>query len=113
MSIPSVASSVSMSSSLSPTNERIIYNSDIFDDFIEMYYTCDIKVQSVLLDTIINYVKHPAYTHLLRTMDRNNYHHVIGYLRSQRSYELYTILDKIMRNPLPTKEDFIHGTYAL
>jgi hypothetical protein len=101
----------SASASSSPTNERIIYNRDIFDDFIELYYGCDIKVQNVLLNTIINYVKHPAYTHLLKTMDKTNYHHVIGYLRSQRSYSLYTILDRIMRNPLPTKDDFIQSNY--
>lgn len=111
MSTLSTTSSVSVSSSC--TNERIIYNRDVFDDFIEMFYTQDIKVQGILIDTIINYVKHPAYTHLLKTMDRNNYHHVIGYLRSQRSYELYTILDKIMHNPLPTKKDFVQKTYIL
>ncbi len=102
-------SSVSMSSS--PTNERIIYNRDIFDDFIETFYTCDIKVQRVLLTTIINYVNHPAYAHLLKTMDKDNSGYIMGYLRSQRSYSLYTILDRIMRNPLPTKDDFIQSNY--
>ncbi len=111
MSIPSVASSVSMSSS-SPSNEQIIHNRDVFDDFIEVFYNSHIKVQNVLLETIINYIKHPAYAHLLRTMDKNNACYVIGYLRSQRSFELYTILERIMMNPLPTKEDFIQSTYA-
>jgi hypothetical protein len=114
MSIPSVTSSVSMSSSsssCSPSNEQIIYNRDIFDDFIDVFYNCHIKVQNVLLETIINYIKHPAYAHLLRTMDKNNACYVIGYLRSQRSFELYTILEKIMMNPLPTKDDFIQNTY--
>jgi hypothetical protein len=118
MSIPSIASSVSFASSASmssssPSNEQIIYNRDVFDDFIEVFYNCHIKVQNVLLETIINYIKHPAYAHLLRTMNKDNACYVIGYLRSQRSFELYTILERIMMNPLPTKEDFIQNTYML
>ena len=117
MSIPSVASSASMSSSSasmsssSPSNEQIIHNRDVFDDFIEVFYNSHIKVQNVLLETIINYIKHPAYAHLLRTMNKDNACYVIGYLRSQRSFELYTIIERIMMNPLPTKDDFIQSTY--
>ena len=38
-------------------------------------------------------------------MDQENYNHVIGYLRSQRSVEMYNILEQITSNPLPIKED--------
>jgi hypothetical protein len=79
---------------------------DVYDQFIDIYFSVDIKIQVVLLDRIIKFVGHPAYSHLLRTMDANNAHHVMGYLRSQRSVEMYVILDQIIRNPLPTKIEF-------
>ncbi len=79
---------------------------DVYDQFIDLYFSVDIKIQTVLLDRIIKFVGHPAYTHLLRTIDKNNAYHVMGYLRSQRSVEMYVILDQIIRSPLPTKIDF-------
>jgi len=79
---------------------------DIYDIFIDIYFENDIKVQSILLKTINVYVGHPAYTHLLKTMDLTNAHHVMGYLRSQRSTEMYYILNHIICNPRPTKYDF-------
>jgi hypothetical protein len=79
---------------------------DVYDKFINIYFSSDIKVQSILLKTITDYIIHPAYKHLLKTMDQDNAHHVMGYLRSQRSVEMYFILDYIIRNPLPTKQDF-------
>ncbi len=79
---------------------------DVYDKFSDIYFSCDMKVRSILLKTIIDFVGHPAYAHLLKTMDNENAHHVMGYLRSQRSVEMYIILDRIIKNPLPTKEHF-------
>lgn len=97
-------------SSFSPvstsSNEHIQPVKDVYDQFSEIYFNADIKIRNVLLTRIIDFVRHPAYSHLLRTMDQNNTHHVMGYLRSQRSVELYIILDQIINNPLPTKDDF-------
>lgn len=104
--------------SLSPTTSRASFSpisvqsnenkpvKDVYDQFAEIYFSADIKVRNVLLTRVINFVGHPAYSHLLRTMDQSNAHHVMGYLRSQRSVEMYIILDQITRDPLPTKDDF-------
>jgi hypothetical protein len=89
--------------SISPEKDT---KEDVYDKFINIFFNTDLKVQSVLLKTITDFVGHPAYNHILRTMDKDNAHHVMGYLRSQRSAEMYIILDQIIRNPLPTKDDF-------
>lgn len=79
---------------------------DIYDKFIEIYFVQDLKVRTILRQKICNFVGHPAYSHLLRTMDENNAKYIMGYLRSQRSVEMYLILDQIINTPLPTKDDF-------
>jgi hypothetical protein len=111
-SSPSTSPTQSVSSMASTTQNKsnsppaFIPDKDVYDRFIEIYFNCDLKVQSVLLKTIIDFVGHPAYTHLLKTMDKDNAYHVMGYLRSQRSIDMYMALDQILRNPLPTKQDF-------
>jgi hypothetical protein len=107
---------------LSPINMSVITNSnassvsisptpslemDVYDKFSNIYFSCDIKVRSILLKTVIEFVQHPTYTHLLKTMDNENAHHVMGYLRSQHSVEMYYILDQISKNPLPSRSSFI------
>jgi hypothetical protein len=98
-------------SSFSPvstvSNEHIQSVKDVYDQFSEIYFAADMKIRNVLLSRIINFVGHPAYAHLLRTMDEKNAHHVMGYLRSQRSFEMYVILDQTVNSPLPTKDDFL------
>lgn len=91
------------SASISPTPSLEM---DVYDKFSDIYFSCDMKVRSILLKKVIDYVGHPAYAHILRTMDPDNAQHVMGYLRSQRSVEMYMILDQIIRSPLPTKEQF-------
>jgi hypothetical protein len=93
-------SSISLSSQTSSTTK------DIYDMFIDIYFQSDIKVRYVLLKKIIDHVGHPVYAHLLNTMDKENSHHVMGYLRSQKSFEMYNILLNIIINPLPTKYEF-------
>lgn len=98
--------------SLSPTYESPKFSppstpqKDIYDRFIDIYFQQHPKIKMVLLKKITDYVAHPVYTHLLNTMDRDNSHHVMGYLRSQRSFELFNILEQICNNPLPPKSDF-------
>jgi hypothetical protein len=82
------------------------YNKDVYDKFIDLYFSVDLKVQSVFIKLIENFVNHDVYTHLLKTMEKDNAYFIMGYLRSQRSIELYSILDKIIRSPLPTKADY-------
>jgi hypothetical protein len=70
---------------------------DVYDRFAEYYFSSDIVVRPLILQRVINFVGHPAYAHLLRTMDKFNAHHVMGYLRSQRNVEMYIILDQITK----------------
>lgn len=104
ISSPSISPTSTKTQSTSPTSFKA--EKDVYDRFIDVYFGSDLKVQSLLLKTIIDFVGHPAYTHILKTMDKDNAHHVMGYLRSQRSVEMYLVLDQILRNPLPTKQDF-------
>ena len=91
--------------SKSPSPERNVVEKDIYDTFIDIFYKCDIKVQTMLLRKMFDFVRHPAYEHLLKTMNKDNACYIMGYLRSQRSAEMYTILDTIINSPLPTKDD--------
>ena len=77
---------------------------DVYDRFIDIYFGCDITAQSILFKTVTDYVRHPVYTHLLKTMDSSNAHYVMGYIRSQRSAKMYFILDHIIHNPIPNKQ---------
>jgi hypothetical protein len=98
--------------SISPSPEKNT-KKDVYDKFINIYFNTDLKVQNVLLRKIFDFVGHPVYVHILKTMDKDNAHHVMGYLRSQRSAEMYIILDQIIQNPLPTKEDFYSSIKSL
>lgn len=98
--------------SLSPTCDSPRFSppstpqKDVYERFMDIYFQQHPKVKMVLLKKITDYVAHPVYTHLLNTMDRDNAHHVVGYLRSQRCFELYSILENICNNPLPPKSEF-------
>jgi hypothetical protein len=76
------------------------YRRDVYDSFIDIYFNLTIKQQYAIQKTINDYVGHPVYAHLFKTMDKENAYHVMGYLRSQRSVELYSILDQIVKNPV-------------
>jgi hypothetical protein len=90
--------SLSPTSPLSQLSENTVFPiPDVYDHFVDYYFSTDIAVRSLILQRIINFVGHPAYAHLLRTMDKFNAHHVMGYLRSQRNVEMYIILDQITK----------------
>ena len=101
MSSSTISNTSSVSISPTPSLEM-----DVYDKFAEIYFSVDIKIRNVLLKRITDYITHPVYTHLLRTMDETNLQYVMGYLRSQRFGELYNILNLIINSPLPTKNDF-------
>lgn len=109
--IMSSSSTISNASSvsISPTPSLEM---DVYDKFAEIYFSVDMKIRNVLLRHITNYITHPVYIHLLRTMDETNLHYVMGYLRSQRFVELYDILTVIINSPLPTKDDFHRSTIS-
>lgn len=69
---------------------------DIYDKFIELFINSDIKQKFVLITNITNSIKHLSYIHILKTMDNNNVYHVIGYLKSQHSSEMYNALEYII-----------------
>jgi hypothetical protein len=86
---------------------------DIYNKFINLFYGSDFKVQNVILATINNSINHPAYIHLFKTMDASNAKYIMGYFRSQKSFELNSIIEKIVMSPLPTKDDFIINNYVI
>jgi hypothetical protein len=99
MDKPQLSLTESVSGNTTPTLSPM-FRKDVYDTFIDIYFSSSTKQQYILQKTIIDYVGHPAYAHLLRTMDKDNAYHVMGYLRSQRSVEMYFILDQIVRNPI-------------
>ena len=100
---PKRMSASSTHSLISVQSKQSILDNDVYDRFSEIYFSTDIKIRNILLKQIIDYVGHPVYTHLLQTMDQYNAIHVMGYLRSQRSVEMYIILEYVCRNPLPNR----------
>ena len=94
ISMMTLSPQTSSPQSVSPT--VTITQNDVYDKFVDIYFAANIRVRNVLLKRIITYIGHPVYIHLLRTMNRENAHHVIGYLRSQRSAEMYFILDQVI-----------------
>lgn len=79
---------------------------NVYNQFVELYFSADIKVRYLLLKRIANSIQNPVYTHLLRTMDTSNAKYIMGYLRSQNSFELYNILEQTVNSALPLKDDF-------
>jgi hypothetical protein len=95
---------------LATTQKENVPFRDLYDLFVDYYFGSDPEVRPLILERIINFVGHPAYAHLLRTMTTANAYHVIGYLRSQQNIELYMILVEITRaasSPtVPPREGF-------
>jgi hypothetical protein len=94
---------------LSPINSPTTVSSnekDVYDKFLDIYFRSDLSTQKLILKTVTDFVGHPAYTHILNTMDKGNAYYVIGYLRSQRSIDMYFILDQIIHNNMVASYDF-------
>jgi hypothetical protein len=71
---------------------------DIYDQFTNKYLTTDTHNKSILIEVITDYVDHPIYTYLFTTMNEDNVHHIMGYLRSQQSVKMNFILNHLLNN---------------
>jgi hypothetical protein len=71
---------------------------DIYDQFIDTYLTADTLNKSILIEVIVEFVENPVYTHLFNTMNADNVHHIMGYLRSQQSVKMNFILNHLLHN---------------
>lgn len=98
--IPRTPLSPKRSPSTTTQKENVPYK-DLYDRFVDYYFSSDPEVRPLILERIINFVGHPAYAHLLRTMTKDNAYHIMGYLRSQQNIELYMILVEITRAASP------------
>lgn len=70
---------------------------DVYEKFSNIYVSSTVKNRTVLIKHIIDSIYHPVYIHLLKTIDIYNCHYVLGYLRSQRSIELYNTLKSVVQ----------------
>jgi hypothetical protein len=102
ISQPTLASVLHTTHSLTPRP----YPKDYYEQFLDVYFESSLKVRAVLIKRIFKTVTHRAYQHLFNTLDRENAYFVMGYLRSQKSIEVYRALEKILTSPLPTRDDF-------
>jgi hypothetical protein len=75
-----------------------VQSTDIYDQFIDTYLTANTIKKSILLEVIVDFVENPVYTHLFNTMNANNVHHIMGYLRSQQSTKMNFILNHLLHN---------------
>jgi len=79
-----------------------VHSTDIYDQFIDTYLTSNSVNKSILLEVIVDFVKNPIYTHLFNTMNTDNVHHIMGYLRSQQSVKMNFILNHLLKNDSAT-----------
>ncbi len=85
-------------SKMSTSNSPIMFidSCDNLDRFVDHMLSSKPRIRFALIDQFSKEVNHPAYTHLLKTIDTENYLYVIGYLRSQRMVEVHKFVDKIV-----------------
>ncbi len=98
-SIPSLfPSPFQVSSKMSTSNSPVMFidSCDNLDRFVDHMLSAKPRIRFALIEQFSKEVNHPAYTHLLKTMDIENYVYVIGYLRSQRMVEMHNFVDKIV-----------------
>lgn len=89
-------SSVSSSSSKTSSKHSAKVTFDNLDKFANYLLESKPKIRFAIITQFSEYVKHPIYTHLLKTLDSDNSPYVIGYLRSQKMYEMHVFIDNIM-----------------
>ncbi len=69
---------------------------DYYTEFGNLLIKVKPSVRYSIIQTIRENISHPAYLHLLLTMNSENVEYVMGYLRSMRHYDLYLIIEKIV-----------------
>jgi hypothetical protein len=83
---------------LKRSRENVAQTPDIYDKFIHRYLESNSIKRSVLIELILDFVEHPVYAHLFNTMNADNVHHIMGYLRSQQSVKMNFILNHLLNN---------------
>lgn len=89
-------SSVSSTSSKTSSKHSAKVTFDNLDKFINYLLASKPKIRFAIITQFSEQVNHPVYTHLLKTLDNDNASYIIGYLRSQKMYEMHVFVDNIM-----------------
>lgn len=72
-------------------------NSDEYDKFIKLYIRSSTPVKLALLDRITKHLENPVYEHLINTMNNDNVHHILGYLKTQNCGKLHSIIGILVK----------------
>ena len=93
--IPSskMSSVTSSNSSKSSSKSSAHVTFDNIDKFINYLLSSKPRVRFAVITEFEQQVNHPVYTHLLKTLDSDNAQYIIGYLRSQKMYEMHRFID--------------------
>lgn len=79
------------SSNSSKSSARVTF--DNIDKFINYLLSSKPRIRFAHITEFEQQVNHPVYTHLLKTLDSDNAQYIIGYLRSQKMYEMHGFID--------------------
>jgi hypothetical protein len=79
------------SSNSSKSSARVTF--DNIDKFINYLLSSKPRIRFAHITEFEQQVNHPVYTHLLKTLDSDNAQYIIGYLRSQKMYEMHRFID--------------------
>ncbi len=88
------SSNSSNSSNSSKSSARVTF--DNIDKFINYLLSSKPRVRFAVITEFEQQVNHPVYTHLLKTLDSDNAQYIIGYLRSQKMYEMHRFIDNVV-----------------
>lgn len=69
---------------------------DIYDAFVNIFLSSKPKIRSIILETVRKHITHPAYIHLIHTLDNTNAQYIAGYLRTTPYRELNEIIKQIV-----------------
>jgi hypothetical protein len=69
---------------------------DIYDAFVNIIVSSRPKIRSIVLETIRKHITHPAYLHLMHTLDNTNARYIAGYLRTTPYKELNEVIKQIV-----------------
>ena len=69
---------------------------DVYDAFVNIILSSRPKIRSIVLETIRKHITHPAYIHLMHTLDSTNARYIAGYLRTTPHKELNEVIKQIV-----------------
>ena len=73
--------------------------SDCYDHFADFVLSLSPGVKVGILMMFDDVVRHDIYSYLIRNMTADNAVYVMGYLRSQKHYELHAFIENLMKQP--------------